>query len=305
MLHGDLSTEQLGEEINRVKEYKPPLAKVLDTFGPALMAKSELKAELLCSSAPEYTPDMERLAAGVPALSELDAAAWFPGMSEGFRTMLDSLKEAFPSLSREITAIQDWTAENTDAPEEWFNSILRGDYGNIRETAESLGIEKDAARFIVEQGLKPFFEAAAALMAPHVEIMRWDKGYCPVCGAYPDSTYLKKGKEEYEYLVAHGGQRWLHCSLCSREWRLRRMTCPYCDNEDADSLEYFQAEDRPHERIYACDKCKRYVTCIDVSELVDAPPGELLPFELLHMDIIAQRKGYKPMAWNLWNALEG
>lgn len=55
---------------------------------------------------------------------------------------------------------------------------------------------------------------------------------------HPDTSYLKKGEAEQEFLMVPEGQRWLNCALCSYEWRLRRIRCPYCGTEDADSLEY-------------------------------------------------------------------
>lgn len=304
MLQVESSPKQLEAEIRRIKEYKPSLGKVLDSFSGVLLVRNTIKKELIESGSPEKQPDMARLAAGVPALSELDLAGWFDDVDKDFCRMLDALEKAFPDLDSAVATLRGFVSENAGVTKSSLNRFVRGETAFITELAEELEIDPDAARFLIEQGLKPHFEACAAFMRPHVEKMRWDKGYCPVCGAYPDTTYLKKGHEDYDYLVAHGGQRWLHCSLCAHEWRLRRMTCPYCENEDADSLEYFQAEDMGHERIYVCNKCRRYVTCIDVSELVDVPPGDLLPFELLHMDLIAQQKGYMPMAWSIWNSME-
>lgn len=303
MLQEECSPERLETEIQRVKDYKPPIGKVLDSFGKVLLTRAKLKKELVENSRAE-DPDMSRFTAGVPVLSGLEISKWFSEIDKGFLRMLEAVKEAFPGLEKEAGAVGDYVAENPDEPGDWMNAVLEGRTALFRELGDKLDVEAETVRFVLEQCLKPFFEACAAHMAPQVEKVRWDKGYCPVCGAYPDSTYLKKGKEEFDYLVAHGGQRWMHCSLCSYEWRLRRMVCPYCANEEAESLEYFQAEDMGHERFYACNKCKRYVTCIDVSELVDVPPGDLLPFELLHLDLIAQQKGYKPMAWGVWNAME-
>jgi len=298
MLDADESVRQLEAAIRRAKEYKPPLAGVLEAFSGLLTARRAVKHSLLQEAMVAPKPDMERLAAGVPALADIEVGKWFSQVDQGFLSMLSTLEASFSTMERELSALRQVVEERPELPAAWLAAIIAGDEGLFKGIADELAIDPQAARFIVEQGTKPFFEAAGSLMAPHVDAMRWDRGYCPVCGAFPDATYLKKGKEEYEYLVAHGGQRWLHCSLCAHEWRFRRMVCPYCENEDADSLEYYQADAMEHERIYVCHKCRRYVTCLDVSQLVDAPPGELLPFELLHMDVIAQQKGYEPMAWS-------
>lgn len=304
MTQQEVMTVQLGAEIDRIKEYKPSLAGVLDTFGSLLLARATLREELLSAGPRDFEPDMERLTAGVPLLADHEIGKLFPDMDKGLARMLDALGRSFPNLAHEVAVLRDFVIANPSAPAAWLDAVVSGGAVMFGDLAQGLGIEPETARFLIEQGLKPYFEALSATLARHVEKIRWDKGYCPVCGAYPDASYLKKGKEDFEYLVAHGGQRWMHCSNCSYEWRLRRMTCPYCGNEEADSLSYLQAENMAHERIYSCDKCKRYVTCVDISELVDAPPSELLPFTLLHMDLIAQQKGFQPMAWNFWNTID-
>jgi len=179
--------------------------------------------------------------------------------------------------------------------------LIRNDENAVVELATRLGAEGETLRFMLERSFKPYLQWLACTLGPHVKEDVWDKGYCPICGAYPDSSYLKKGDREQEFLMAHGGQRWLHCAMCGHEWRLRRITCPYCGNEDAESLEYLSAKETPHERVYVCHKCNKYLTCLDLSELIEKPPSDLISFELLHLDIIAQQKGFTPLAWGQWN----
>jgi FdhE protein len=69
-------------------------------------------------------------------------------------------------------------------------------------------------------------------------------------------------------------------------------------------LEYITSNERPHERLYVRHKCNKYLTCLDLSELIDKPSGDLIPFELLHLDIIAQQKGFAPLAWRHWNSMK-
>ena len=180
--------------------------------------------------------------------------------------------------------------------------LIRNDEERLKESAEELGLEPASFRFALEQSLKPFLQWLAHILTPYAQQITWDRGYCPICGAFPDTSYLKKGSDESEYLVAHGGRRWLHCALCSHGWRLHRIVCPYCGNEDADTLEYLSAEEPAHEKLYVCHRCMKYLPCLDMTELIEPLPGDLIPFELLHLDIIAQKRGFSPLAWRHRNS---
>ncbi len=301
MLNQGLTTEQLHTNIQRVKERNPDLENIIGSFEELILAKNSLKEELSSTMREIKAPDMDRLASGVPALSDLDAGSRFPEMDTGFQRMLEALEAGFPNLKRETAALRLYIKNNPDISPKWLDSIIFGDDQTISDTADELNIDMEITNFMLEQCLKPYLETLSGKMSPYIEKMRWDQGYCPICGAYPDTTYLRQKQDNQEYLRAHGGQRWLHCSLCSYEWRLRRIVCPYCGNEENDSLEYFHEKNNQHERIYVCHKCKKYITCLDTSQLVDIPLMDLLPFEMLPLDIVAQDMGYHPIVPKLWS----
>ncbi len=305
MTKENLAPEKLETEIQRIKAYKPMLSNILNSFEKIMLTKNSLKSELLRQKIEIEGPDMDKLAAGVPALSDKDAGQYFSDIDMGASRMLEALAKAFPNISLEVGDIQSYITSYPEAPKKWLNSLILGNLEIFADLADNLDIDTETMRFIVEQCLKPYLETLSVHIAPHLEKMHWDKGFCPICGTYPDTTYLQQPDDKQEYLRAHGGQRWLHCALCSHEWRLRRIVCPYCGNEEDDSLEYLHAEDMEHERIYVCHECNKYITCIDTSQLVDIPPSDLLPFELLPMDFVAQEMGYLPLASNTWNYLEG
>ncbi|MCF8118657.1 MAG: formate dehydrogenase accessory protein FdhE [Deltaproteobacteria bacterium] len=294
----------LKNQVDNMVERKPFLKETLNAFKELMIAEAELRAELMTRPAPGMPPpDALRLSAGVPALSDMELAPLFPDLTDGLKTMLAALKRSFPPLKKEAERLAARVAEDPEAPAAWIRLLVRNEEDALKKWADELELEPASFRFALEKSLKPFLQWLAHGVAPHLEQMSWDRGYCPICGAYPDTSYLKKGEEESEYLVAHGGRRWLHCALCSHEWRLHRIVCPYCGNEDADTLEYFSSEESPAERLHVCHTCKKYLPCLDTSELIEVPPADLMPFELLHLDLIAQEKGFSPMAWRHWNQL--
>jgi FdhE protein len=294
----------LSAQIRSMEKRNPSLKEILDPFNKIMLAGAELRADLAARPAPEIAmPDATRLSAGVPLLADVAFQEMVPDLAAGVKKMLAALVTAFPPLKEEKAKLVSRMDENPGAPAAWFGMVVRNEEEALTELAEEMGLEPETLRFVLEQAFRPYLQWLAQVLNRHVEGIVWDQGYCPICGAYPDTSYLKKGDAEQEFLMAHGGQRWLHCAMCSHEWRLRRVRCPYCGNEDAESLEYLAANETPHERLYVCHKCKKYLTCLDISELIEKPPSDLIPFELLHLDIIAQQKGFAPLAWRHWNQM--
>ena len=118
-----------------------------------------------------------------------------------------------------------------------------------------------------------------------IKELEWEKGYCPMCGTFPDITKNLEGS----------GQRWLHCPLCGHEWRFRRVVCPCCENDDQKTMTYFHIENRETESCFTCEKCKCYlITVTKVSDLSEYEP-DIAVLSLAHLDVIMQEKGYSPM----------
>jgi FdhE protein len=294
----------LAAQMDSLTERKPSLKEILNAFRGVMIAGADLRAELASLPAPRVAPpDLARLSAGVPLLYDAEFIEDVPLLTDGVKRMLIAVETAFPPLKQDADTLLSRVEEDANTPAAWLGILIRNEDDPLKGLAEQTGVSPEALRFSLEQAFKPFLQWLADGTAAHVEQMTWDKGYCPICGSYPDTSYLKKGEEEQEFLVAHGGQRWLHCAWCSYEWRLHRIRCPYCDNEETESLEYLAAKETPHEKVYVCHKCKKYLTCLDTSELIEKPPSDLIPFELLHLDIIAQKKGFTPLAWRHWNSM--
>ena len=106
---------------------------------------------------------------------------------------------------------------------------------------------------------------------------------CRACGNPAQLSVLR----EYN----NGAKRSLACCLCSSEWEFRRVLCPDCGEQHKDKLPVFSAEEFPQARIEACDTCKSYIKCIDMTRDGHAvPPVDDLA--TLPLDLWAQEHGY-------------
>jgi FdhE protein len=106
---------------------------------------------------------------------------------------------------------------------------------------------------------------------------------CPACGNPPQLSLLRE--------FSNGAKRSLLCSLCSTEWEFRRVLCPYCGEQHKDKLPVFTAAEFQQARIEACDSCKSYIKCIDLSKDGNAiPPVDDLA--TMAFDLWAHEQGY-------------
>jgi FdhE protein len=142
-------------------------------------------------------------------------------------------------------------------------------------------------RFIARALLQPFAEALAARGSPGAGA---SSATCPFCGALPLAAVLR-GEGD-------GGKRSLVCSLCATEWEFRRILCAHCGEERKDKLPVYIAPEFDYIRVEACDSCRSYLKCIDLTRngLAVAPADELASVAL---NVWAEEHGYAKIEPNL------
>ncbi len=113
----------------------------------------------------------------------------------------------------------------------------------------------------------------------------WRRGYCPACANLPDFAYLKED-----------GTRWLRCSSCDTQWLFQRIECPYCGNQDQQSLGYILADNEGFGgcRLYLCEKCECYIGAIDTREASSLTLWTLERLKISRLEKEAETMGFKP-----------
>ncbi|WP_027722099.1 formate dehydrogenase accessory protein FdhE [Maridesulfovibrio zosterae] len=286
-----------------LRKKTPALENIFDAFGPLVQAQEkgyELLEDWTGFILPEaYAPRFEQ---GVPLLSEMDLPELGDLYSDIFISVSEAVAKGMPSISNQITeiirAVKDAENINDLAKATWSEDLVL-----IDQLVEKWKVDRQTLLFLATMALKPFMGRMEVDAARLIENMVWTKGYCPVCGTFPDMSLLKKSGDDNAYLKSHGGQRWMHCSCCGHEWRIKRNMCPWCESEDYEKLRYLQDEESKNERVDVCDTCKHYYVTIDTRELMEEPDQRIAPLGLVHLDIRAQEEEYRPMAEVPWNIL--
>ncbi|MGB7061022.1 MAG: formate dehydrogenase accessory protein FdhE [Candidatus Zixiibacteriota bacterium] len=182
-------------------------------------------------------------------------------------------------------------------PVELVQPVINRDLPSFKAYSDRLGVEADLVSFVGLNLSQAVAELFAEKVRHKVDQETWLKGDCPVCGSHP----------AIERLMRDDGKRMLRCSLCGTEWYFKRIMCPFCGNEDHDSLRYFfveedSATEKNAFRVDVCDKCKIYIKTLDERKLPETEKPDLYLENLntIYLDILAQKDGYEsPTYWML------
>ena len=279
--------ERIEKTIKKMKKDRPSLAIILKTYRKVFAERARLREELpLLKNVRISSPDSLRFSQGMTLVNE----GIFPLSTDSLGGITDRmipvLARAFPKIRPVLRKLKMALKKNQLDLRNCVEGMLHGRDEEIKQTALRLGTDALTLEFIVSQLMKPIIERQAESLKSLLQKLSWHKGYCPVCGSFPELSYLKEAE----------GQRWLRCALCSHEWRFMRTKCPFCENEDTEKLELCFVEDRASERAEMCHQCKRYLVSIDLRKYPYDFIPEVAAVGTMYLDVLAQEKGFLPVA---------
>jgi FdhE protein len=220
---------------------------------------------------------------GFPLMDKKDMKLDMDLATTLFKNICRTLQKYHKNAAPEIKKINQALRKGEIDLKELFGKLIAGDKAYLDSIGENNGFNAWLLRFLSESSINPFFEAYAEKLKGHVDQESWWKGYCPVCGSAPVTGELR----------IDAGERFLQCSSCAFKWRFKRVTCPFCGNEDQKKLRYFNTEtDGKAYRVDVCDECKKYIKTIDLREVQEEIVPIVEDMGTLHLDIIAKKEGY-------------
>lgn len=174
---------------------------------------------------------------------------------------------------------------------EFIGKTVSLDAEYLKSLCKKTGVDENTLKFMGITLARPLFESAATVMKNGFDRDSWGKNYCPTCGSEPFMAKIRKPDNA----------RILGCSLCGTQWKFDRVRCPFCDHHDSDGkdLKHFYYHEQSVHRLYVCDKCKRYIKCVDERKM---GLGKEIDFSVedmatLYLDTLAKEKGYAS-GWN-------
>jgi FdhE protein len=287
-------TGKIEKAIHEIETQIPALKFVLDAFKEIFIGRTLFKANL--PDLPNIhisPPDPFQFSQGVPLLSDEMLSRFMDSWESSFDFMIPYIEKGFPKIKPELKRIRLALEEDHLDLKHCMKALLKGQKKKIDEIALDLETQPLILKFILDQLMKPFLEKRIEGIQSLIQNLTWHKGYCPLCGSFPELSFLR----------GYEGQRWLRCALCGHEWRFMRTMCPFCENDDYEKIEFYFVECRQHERAELCYQCKRYMINIDMRKYREKVVMEVAAIGVFYLDILAQGKGFLPVALSAWNIL--
>jgi FdhE protein len=281
--------KNLKERVQQLKEKRPGYGEILDFYQEVREEQEKTRATLRIEPIHLKEKWKEILAKeGFSLIQKEDFSLDIEASVALFHTLCQIGKEANPYMVDQVNKIK----AAIDNKKIDLKKLLEGGVKQqrIEHIADEFEFDKKVFSFLIQSSTKPSIEAGMEQLRSEADPETWQKGSCPICGSLP---YLSVLKDEV-------GKRLLLCSYCSYEWRIERLACPFCDNREQESLQYFYAEEEEAYRIDLCEKCHQYIKTVDLRKIESENPY-LEDLATLHLDILASQKGYKRPVPNPWS----
>ena len=166
----------------------------------------------------------------------------------------------------------------TDVLQKWFNETITVNQFYFKSFAEENELPEWLPVFVAEHAARPYLQKATVQLSEQVKDVR-DNHACPSCG---EPARLA--------LVGKNGGKEMTCPRCLHKWDVKKISCAHCRTEG--DLVILKIEGEETVEIHACNKCKGYTKVIDVRKLFKKESPTLLDVKNIHLDYIAQEKGY-------------
>ncbi|AFM25000.1 formate dehydrogenase accessory protein FdhE [Desulfomonile tiedjei] len=284
---GSTSSDQatrIRRAIDRMRKELPQLSEIFDAFEDLSAEQEAFRTILPNNNEKEYVIDPGQFRDGLPLLRKEDFTVDFSYLRQAADRMIPAMIKGFPSIQQQLELLDKALRRNDSFLLKSLAVMPVGTDTELETLAARLQMDSGILKFTMLQLVKPFAAKQAEMAAVSLDALSWQKGYCPVCGSWPELGFLE-GKE---------GRRWLRCSFCSHEWTFMRTKCPFCETDDHEKMELYFSEERSHERAELCYQCMRYLVSIDLRDLADDVVREVASLGLVYLDILAQEKGFSP-----------
>lgn len=274
--------KMLKDALKTIEKYKnitPHYGELLDILGEILILREEYRRRMKRVIFPiDEALTETKMAGGLPLIDFSAGTFDLKEPREYFTALLEIAEKRAPGETKEVLQmIQDGTFNFEKMISDSFNSIEDND---IDEDIDDDVI--DLVDLFLEESLRPALEKVVEKYGKSIAKTGWAEGYCPICGKEPKIGEIRE--EE--------GRRFLFCTQCGFEWRFMRIKCPFCGNEEQQTLAYFSIEGEEKYRVDVCNECKRYIKTVDFRETKEEANLDVEDIATLHLDMLANEEGY-------------
>ena len=273
--------QDLVQHIDRLIQQRPAAKTALTPFRELALLMVQIDPQAKPFEIEKGVMDIKQQE-GFPLFSKEDLPLDFDAAADLLKKFLGHLGATDRDDSEGLKKAFEKAGDNGEWSKNLFKTILKQDEESLSLIAKEVDLDPNTIQFLGQVALTPSIYALREAVSASIDTDGWDYGYCPVCGSQPDMAYFAKT-----------GRRYLHCKLCGEEWVFSRIRCPFCDNQDQETLGYFEAEEEEGFRVYFCRECMRYLKTIDKKAFEEVAPLELENLATIHLDLLANENEFK------------
>ncbi len=289
--------------LNTASTHLDPFREIIDRFGLLLGRQAETRAWLTPVDLGAFVVDEERFLSGEPLVGFMNPELMVQPFRLSASRMWPALGVIFPSLSESLAGLGGRFLQDDSWVLTCMRSVILNDAGALESVAAQAGVNPDFLLMALRTAYAPAIAVHRPSLIALAPVGLWRKAHCPVCGSDPDLAMLENHPDPSEFLVSKSGEIWHHCPTCTHRWRFARMICPGCGNQNHETLDRFTVPGAPREYIYTCEDCRQYLPCLDLVEKSGITDFERAALHAVHLDAVAQSRGYSPLSPAPWTAL--
>ncbi len=279
------STDDIRKAVSEVKKIKPDFAVMFDLYEKIFIAQEESKKRIHLHDfkLPEDVLSL-KLKEKFPLVEISQFVIDIDASMELFGRLCAILLDPVNELTEKVKHIAGLVDANRISTGDFFKAFIKGDESVFDKAEDEYDLDKSILGFLIYNSVKPSLTVFSGRVSGYLDNENvWEKGYCPVCGSAPELSVFEDN-----------GKRSLVCGFCNHKWFSKRIYCPFCENTDHETLQYFNVGNEEEYRVDACDKCKKYIKTIDIKKTTRTI---YLPFEnqtTPYLELKFSAMGYTP-----------
>ncbi len=227
-----MDIEKVRESAYRIIEENPEISDSILLFLDILTAQSEMMDEIIGRLDPKELIVERYPLFDVIGIPKVEPELWRRFMDE----IISRVSSRREDLKEELDAVRGSLHENLFDPEALAVLSFKGDVNYARGVSMSIGVSEDLLSALGIWTIQPIFMAMKELSEG---IEGWDGGFCPICGSYTRTSFMREDKV------------FMKCEICGMEWEYSGNKCPFCGSRKIESLELKGGTFH----IMKCDEC--------------------------------------------------
>jgi FdhE protein len=268
------------QTIQTYRKMNPHYTELLDILEEILILREEYRRRMKGDIFPvEEKLIAAKMAGGFPLVDFSSLSCDLTEPKEYFLALLGIAEKRDPGETVEM-------ARKIRNGEILFHDLIYESFNPLPDEEAAAEDEENASfdlvELFIEESLRPALEQVVARHGDAVTKADWLEGYCPICGREPKIGEIRDEEET----------RYLFCNQCGFQWSFRRIRCPFCGNEEQQTLAYFTIEGDERYRVDVCNACKRYIKIVDFRETNRKADMDVEDIATLHLDMLANDEGY-------------